>query len=64
MFKAKITFSVGAVSYPKGTEVPAEVAAQFPKLVIEAEKNEVVPKAEKVEYGKSFKVTEKVKKSK
>lgn len=64
MYKAKVTFSVGVISYPKGFEVPAEVAAQYPHLVSKAEKEEIVPKAEKVQIGESFKVTEKVKKSK
>jgi hypothetical protein len=64
MYKAKITFSVGSVSYPKGFEVPAEVAVKYPRLVIKAEKDEIVQKAEKVQIGESLKVTEKVKKGK
>lgn len=64
MYKAKITFSVGPVSFPSGTLVPNDIAAKYPKLVIQAEKNEVIPVVEKVKIGESLNVTEKVKKSK
>jgi hypothetical protein len=64
--KAKINFSVGAISYAKGDIVPEAVALKYPHLVegaTEKEKKVFFEEKEKKEVpGISLKVTEKVKK--
>ena len=64
--KAKISFSVGAISYAKGDIVPEAVSDKYPHLVEDAtEKEKKVfeeAKEKKEVPGISMKLTEKVKK--